>query len=131
MASQPQPQSSEEAYFAWLRNHYAVVVPGRPGRWVGILRLMFHWTMHEGGVGDFCGHDGRWCYQTFDLAADALAEWAERSFQGEPTHWHRHPDSGRRRIDGNPELEYMDGDYAAECALRNRDRTRGADKDTR
>jgi hypothetical protein len=53
------------------------------------------------------GYDDRWCFDTFGLALHALAEWQARGFEGEPIGWHRHPDSGRRRPEGDPAKEYV------------------------
>jgi len=51
---------------------------------------------------DNFGYGDRWCYKTFEGAQNALAEW---SGDGEPNGWHRHPDTGRRRENGDPEKE--------------------------
>ena len=107
-------------YFEFLRDScgYVMVVPAGPGRWAGIMRLVAHWTMHEGRIGDMRGHDRRFCYQTFDLALEAMAEWAAREFDGEPTFWHKDPYTNRSRINGDPELEYEHGNYADELRAR-------------
>ena len=57
-----------------------------------------------GRIGDYSGYDDRWCYHTLYDAAEALLTW---DGTGEPGGWHRHPDSGRRRPEGNAELEYI------------------------
>ena len=100
---------TEQEYIEWLKseNGYSIVVPTGEGKWIGIQRLMFHWTMHEGKIGDMCGHDRRFCYQTFDLASEALNDWMIRGFSGEPNGWHRDPYTGRRRPDGDPTREYV------------------------
>lgn len=38
----------------------------------------------------------RWCYETYEAASQALADW-DCAAGTEPDGWHRHPDSGRRR----------------------------------
>lgn len=100
---------TDDEYMQWLKDEccYAVVVPTGKGKWVGLQRLAFHWTMHEGRLHDMIGHDRRFCYATFDIAADALAEWAAREFEDEPERWHRDPYTGRRRPEGDKEREYV------------------------
>lgn len=39
------------------------------------------------------GYDDRWCYGSYGKAKAALEAW---DGTGEPTGWHRHPDTGRR-----------------------------------
>jgi len=101
---------SEEQFLDWLRNDngYTLAVATQDGRWVGILRLMFHWTMHVGEMYNYVGHEKRYCYATFGLAADALTEWMVRDFEGEPNLWHKAPHDGRIRPDGDPKKEYLD-----------------------
>lgn len=50
-----------------------------------------------------CYDDG-WCYTTEYQAVTALNNW---DGQGEPTGWHRHPPSGRRRPNGDAAQEYV------------------------
>ncbi len=75
------------------------------GRWVGIHRLAFHYSLMIGTVGDYVGYDDRYCYQHLGLVLRAFAD-----FDGEvePLGWHRNPRTGRRRPDGNPEQEYIE-----------------------
>jgi hypothetical protein len=100
---------TDQEYLDWLKdsNDYAVLVRKGNEQWVGIKRLMFHWTMHVGRLHDMIGHDERFCYQTFDLAATALTDWMVREFEDEPENWHRHPNTSRRRPDGDPTREYL------------------------
>lgn len=74
--------------------------------YVMIKPLMFHWTMIRGDFGDFFGYFDRWCYETREMAEDALDKFPlnpDPSY--EPSGWHRHPKTGRRRESGDPELE--------------------------
>lgn len=48
------------------------------------------------------GYGDRWCFSSYAKAKAALDAW---DGQGEPTGWHRHPDSGRRREGGDPAKE--------------------------
>jgi len=62
------------------------------GRVCGVLQLLYHWTLHIDI--DYYGYADRYCFATKELAVDAL-----HAYDGiiEPTGWHRHPKSGRRR----------------------------------
>lgn len=75
------------------------------GRFAAIKPLMFHWTMIIGRIGDRCGYEDRWCYENRQKAEAALHAW---DGTGEPTGWHRHPRTSRRRVGSNPEKEYIE-----------------------
>lgn len=108
MAEPVTPLDETEKFLAWLRGEgYERVDLLGGDRWVGIKRLLFHWTMHIGMIGDTVGYDDRYCYQTLDLAGRGLDEWRSRGFEGEPTGWHRHPRTGRRRPGGDASAEYV------------------------
>lgn len=62
------------------------------GRWLGVLRLLFHWTLHVDI--DPWGYRDRYCYRHVYDALRAMREW---DGTGDPEGWHRHPKSGRRR----------------------------------
>jgi hypothetical protein len=62
------------------------------GRYIGTLRLLFHWTIHIDIDG--IGYADRYCFATYELAKLAFDKW---SGEGDPEGWHRHPKSGRRR----------------------------------
>lgn len=74
------------------------------GVYAAIKPLIFHWTLIVGQVGDEFSYSDRWCCADQDKASKALQEW---DGIGEPQGWHRHPASGRRRADGNPEMEHF------------------------
>lgn len=61
------------------------------GRIIGVLRLLFHWTMHVDI--DYVGYNDRYCFLTYSLAKQAFLDW---NGQGDPEGWHRHPTTGRR-----------------------------------
>lgn len=77
------------------------------GTYAAVKRLLYHFTMIYGVIGDHFGYDDRWCYETLPDALKALAEWNYPE-QKEPTGWHRNPRTSRRRWGGNPELEYIE-----------------------
>jgi hypothetical protein len=105
-----------DEFFAWLITDRDSVVAGHGGGCVeykiiengllyaAIKPLMFHWTMIVGQVGDFLGYEDRWCYGDRERAETALRAW---SGVGEPTGWHRHPKTGRRRPNGDASREYI------------------------
>jgi len=79
------------------------------GRYILAKRLMFHWTVIEGTIGDSLGYDDRWCFVTEDLALAAVKAWPLAAPPGyEPVGWHRHPKTGRRRPGGDPGTEYIE-----------------------
>lgn len=94
-------------FMAWLKEScgYVDPVPIGAGRYAAIGPLLFHWTMYVGRIGDREGYDTRFCYADRAKAEEGLREWAKRGFRGEPTGWHRHPNTGRRRDDGDPSKE--------------------------
>ena len=75
------------------------------GRYLAIRRLLFHWTLLIGAVGDRLSYDDRYCYRTLEGAAAALVAW---NGSGDPEGWHRHPRTGRRRPGGLAALESVD-----------------------
>ena len=75
------------------------------GRYAGIRRLIFHYTMIVGEIGDEFTYADRYCYETLEIATAALRAW---DGTGDPLGWHRHPRTNRRRPGGNPALEYIE-----------------------
>lgn len=103
---------TDAEFMVWLReqNQYIVVLEEvGDGRWVSVERLMFHYTIKTGTIGDtVTGYDDRWCIMNLELAMASFEEWKGRGFQGEPLYWRRHPHSGRRRNDvGDPATEWV------------------------
>lgn len=83
---------------------YEHVRPLARGRWAGLMRFMFTYAIIVGRMGDEVGYENRWCYKTYAAALMALETW---DGVGEPEGWHRHPDTGRRRENGDPDTEYV------------------------
>jgi hypothetical protein len=77
----------------------------RPGVYACIMPLMFTHAIITGRIGDRMGYDDRWCFSSLAKAQAALDAW---DGAGEPQGWHRHPRTGRRRIEGGPATEYVD-----------------------
>lgn len=75
-----------------IADSYIVIRKLPDGRLCGVMRLLFHWTLHVDI--DHTGYADRYCYQTLSGALSALKDW---DGTGEPHGWHRHPKTGRRR----------------------------------
>ncbi len=75
------------------------------GFYAAVRRLLYHYTMIFGEIGDYQCYSRRWCYQTRQGAFEAMAAW---DGLGEPEGWHRSPETGRRRPNGDPALEYIE-----------------------
>lgn len=104
-----------EAFFETLLAQEPATGPlSRPralsdGTYVMAKPLLFHWTVIRGHVGDSVSYFDRWCFETRELAMaglEAFPEYPEADF--DPPGWHRHPNSGRRRPDGDPAREYVE-----------------------
>lgn len=68
---------------------------------VAIMRLFYtHAILADMSL---AGYGDRWCYASYKAAKTALDAW---DGSGEPTGWHRHPDTGRRTAsDGTTYVE--------------------------
>jgi hypothetical protein len=88
-------------------NGYLCPQPMGGGKWAALSRFAYTCAILKGDMFDDYGYEDRWCFCNFYVAGAALVEWRNRGFEGEPIGWHRHPDSGRRRPDGDPSKEYI------------------------
>ena len=80
----------------------------KDGTYVMAKRLMFHWTVIQGDLDDQFGYFDRWCFADEELAQAAVDNWPTNPDAGyDPTGWHRHPNSGRRRLEGDATREYV------------------------
>lgn len=78
------------------------------GRAVWVHPLMFTSAIIIGPVNE-AAYDDRWCYQRSDQAIRAAQDWlAGEPVTPEPTGWHRHPSTGRRRPNGDRATEYVE-----------------------
>lgn len=73
--------------------HYAAFRQLPDGRWCGVARLLYHWTLHVDI--DWTGYADRYCFRHLPDALQALRDWDGTGDPGDK--WHRHPASGRRR----------------------------------
>jgi len=97
-------------FFEWLKtpdggNCTEAKVIGDGLLYVAIKPLMFHWTMLIGEIGNIYCWENHYCYANRALAEKGIREW---DGNGEPTGWHRNPETGRRRVNGDPKTEYVD-----------------------
>lgn len=81
----------EELYFRFLREECGYIHPVRVNDtwWVALEQLIFHGSMIAGKIGDYVGHDYRYCYPNMNAAFLAQMEWMARGFEGEPIGWHK------------------------------------------
>jgi hypothetical protein len=73
------------------------------GRLCGLMRLLFHWTVHVDI--DFTGYRERYCFMTPELAIEAMDQW---DGTGDPINWHKHPSTRRLRPDRTPASECLE-----------------------
>jgi hypothetical protein len=109
-ATRPNLASADE--LEWLAemaaaNGYVRPVPMGDGKYACLCIFAFTYGIITGRMFNDWTYEDRWCYEHPYVAHKALEEWQERHFEGEPIGWHRHPDSGRRRPDGDPSKEYI------------------------
>lgn len=105
---------SEEVIRAYMaRHHYQSLDDDQfkaldDGLFIVAEPLLFHWALYLMDPEDTVGYVDRWCYADRAGAVKAIAEWPVDTPMGyEPDGWHRHPQSGRRRENGDKEKEYV------------------------
>lgn len=81
-----------------------VVKEAPDGRRVWAVPFMFTGALIIGSP-DSWTYDDRWCYANVALAVTQARAWGAEPGT-EPAGWHRHPETGRRRPDGDPAREY-------------------------
>jgi hypothetical protein len=78
----------------FIRQVYEATRQLPDGRWIGVHRLLYHFTLHV----DICpvtgNYEDRYCYETLSGCHDAMLTWTGKD---DPIGWHRHVGSGRRR----------------------------------
>jgi hypothetical protein len=108
------PEICTPEELAWLANMgrqeygYIAPAPMGNGRYCCIVPFAFTFGIISGRMFDdlgLCRPFG--ALPILGKALTALFDWAGKDFEGEPQGWHRHPDSGRRRPDGDPNQEYI------------------------
>lgn len=96
-------------YIKWLETECGYFAPCETGdgRWTAISNFIFTSAILIGDMFDMYGHTDRWCYHKRIDALSARLVWACAGYKGEPPGWHRHPESGRRRENGDPDTEII------------------------
>lgn len=74
-------------------------------QFVAVVPFMFTAGIIVGYLRNRGCYEDRWCFETLELAYRAFDGWD--GVTGEPFGWHRHPMTGRHRIDGDPAREYV------------------------
>jgi hypothetical protein len=107
MTDDAMTEARNATFLHWLENvaNYSDARDLGDGRYAAIMPLMFTHAIIVGRIGDKSTYDDRWCYAGYEKAAAALSAW---DGTGEPDGWHRHPNTGRRREEGDPEMEVFD-----------------------
>jgi hypothetical protein len=108
----PEAMLCDPDEWVWLQamardNNYLAPTPMGGGQWAALSRFAFTCAILTGHMFDDFTYENRWCYDSTHKAAIGLADWISNGFEGEPKGWHRHPDSGRRRPDGDQAKEYV------------------------
>jgi hypothetical protein len=75
---------------------YLLDITVKHGRICGIQKFMYTWAILADLTPWGYGRNDRWCYGSYEKAKAALDAWSGEDGT-EPSAWHRHPDSGRRR----------------------------------
>lgn len=89
-------------------NGYWSIVPIDDQYYACLCDFMYTCAILKGRWGDPYGYEDRWCYDSRESAQGALVNWFLNDDRDpEPTGWHRHPSSGRRRPDGDASKEYV------------------------
>lgn len=101
------PPEVDGRWYLWLQDAAAAPQMVRrldDRRYVSVMPLIYTQAVIWGYVDDSWGYEDRWCYHDAETALAAATAW---NGEGEPEDWHRHPRTGRRRINGDPEQEYV------------------------
>jgi hypothetical protein len=73
-------------------DEYEVVKRLPDGRLIGVHQFMFTWGFHI-DINEY-GYEDRYCFHDREKAINSMLKYDGVT---EPTGWHRHPSSGRRR----------------------------------
>lgn len=103
----PAPAHLPDLPFAVWDDERAVwVVGGTSAYTIDVMPLLFTAALVTTPRGQDRYYTDRWCYTTVEKAALAGHAW-DPAVDKEPSGWHRHPASGRRRPDGDPAQEHV------------------------
>ena len=87
--------------------HWASLDIGMRG-WqvVAVLGFIYTSAIITRGADALLSYDDRWCYHDQPAAIAAARAWLAGD-DPEPSGWHRHPATGRRRPGGDPAREHI------------------------
>jgi hypothetical protein len=89
-------------------NGYWFIVPIDDENYACLCQFAYTCAILKGRWGDRTGYDDRWCFHDAQAATEALVNWFIVDIRDpEPSGWHRHTPSHRRRPDGDPTKEYV------------------------
>lgn len=104
---------SERPYPEWFRQYEEFINPEdirfrylARNRYMAIVPFMFTTAIIVGDSRNSAFYEDRWCYETVEDAQKAFDKW-DGAYGTEPSGWHRHPNSGRRRPRGDDDSEYV------------------------
>lgn len=100
------PQDERRSYLLRLaeENGYLDLTDKGDAGLCGIVPLMFTMAI-VADIGQY-GYEDRWCYKSYKDAKAAFDAW-DGADGTEPTGWHRHPKTGRRRDENGNEEVYF------------------------
>lgn len=102
----PQHTGHPWAGMEWDEHVEGWIVKDAPdGRRVWVVPYMFTSAIVIGDP-DAWEYDDRWCYETSTEATLYARSWSAEP-RTEPSGWHRHPITGRRRPGGDRSREYL------------------------
>lgn len=106
---------NEADYEAWCRREPCCIEWRSlgDGRYLMVHRLLFHYTLILGDIGDMIGYVDRWCFYGCSDALEACRTWDGKG--DPPQAWHKHPATGRWKVDG---VVYEDAFKAEEATGR-------------
>lgn len=87
-----------DQFMEWLAQECGYIAPMQmsQGKWVGLRKKMFTWSIDRGQMFDMNGVEDCWCYHSLAEAVHYYLPWQGAGAVGEPEGWHRHPGTGRR-----------------------------------
>lgn len=106
-------EEASRPYPEWFKQYEEFVKPEdvrfrylKRNRYMAIIPFLYTTAIIVGDSRNPTFYEDRWCYETMEAAMKAFDKWDGASGT-EPSGWHRHPNSGRRRPDGIESAQYV------------------------